>query len=42
MIAYGYSFQAPFVSYSVIDQHGDLVHTTPITIPDPSSCMISP
>ena len=33
MIAYGYSFQAPFVSYSVIDQHGDLVHTTPITIP---------
>ncbi len=33
MIACGYSFQAPFVSYSVIDQHGDLVHTSPITIP---------
>ena len=33
MIAYGYSFQAPFVSYSVIDQHGNLVHTSPITIP---------
>jgi len=33
MIAYGYSFQAPFVSYSVIDQHGNLIHTSPITIP---------
>ena len=33
MIAYGYSFQAPFVSYSVIDQGGNLVHTSPITIP---------
>ena len=33
MIAYGYSFQSPFVSYSVIDRHGALVHTTPITIP---------
>jgi len=33
MIAYGYSFQAPFVSYSVINQHGDMVHTSPITIP---------
>jgi len=33
MIAYGYSFQAPFVSYSVIDKNGDLVHTSPITIP---------
>ena len=33
MIAYSYSFQAPFVSHSVIDQHGDLVHTSPITIP---------
>ena len=33
MIAYGYTFQAPFVSYSVIDKHGDLVHTCPITIP---------
>lgn len=33
MMAYGYSFQAPFVTYSVIDKTGDLVHTTPITIP---------
>jgi carotenoid cleavage dioxygenase len=33
MIAYGYSFQAPFVSYSVIDKNGNLVHTSPITIP---------
>ena len=33
MIAYGYTFQAPFVSYSVIDQRGNLVHTSPITIP---------
>lgn len=33
MIAYGYSFQAPFVTYSVIDKNGDLIHTTPITIP---------
>jgi carotenoid cleavage dioxygenase len=33
MIAYGYSFQAPFVSYSVIDKNGDLVHSTPVTIP---------
>jgi len=33
MIAYGYSFQAPFVTYSIIDKTGDLTHTTPITIP---------
>ena len=33
MMAYGYSFQAPFVSYSVIDERGELVHSTPITIP---------
>ena len=33
MMAYGYSFQAPFVSYSVINEQGDLVHSTPITIP---------
>ncbi len=33
MMAYGYSFQAPFVSYSVINAQGELVHSTPITIP---------
>ncbi|GIR72053.1 MAG: hypothetical protein CM15mP74_33040 [Halieaceae bacterium] len=33
MMTYGYSFQAPFVRYSVIDREGELVHTTPITIP---------
>ncbi|MDB4049285.1 carotenoid oxygenase family protein [Luminiphilus sp.] len=33
MIAYGYSFQAPFVTYSIIDKNGGLTHTTPITIP---------
>lgn len=33
MMAYGYSFQAPFVSYSVINERGELVHSTPITIP---------
>lgn len=33
MMAYGYSFQAPFVTYSVIDKTGRLVHSTPITIP---------
>jgi carotenoid cleavage dioxygenase-like enzyme len=33
MMAYGYSFQAPFVTYSVINKQGDLVHSTPITIP---------
>ena len=33
MMAYGYSFQAPFVTYSVIDKAGDLIHSTPITLP---------
>ena len=33
MMTYGYSFQAPFVSYSVINEQGELVHSTPITIP---------
>ena len=33
MMAFGYSFQAPFVNYSVINKQGDLVHSTPITIP---------
>jgi len=33
MMAYGYSFQAPFVTYSIIDKTGRLVHSTPITIP---------
>ena len=33
MMAYGYSFQTPFVSYSVINEQGELVHSTPITIP---------
>ena len=33
MMSYGYAFQAPFVTYSVIDRNGKLVHTTPITIP---------
>ncbi len=33
MMAYGYSFQAPFVTYSVVDKAGQLVHSTPITIP---------
>ncbi len=35
MMTYGYSFQAPFVTYSVINAQGELVHTTPITIPKP-------
>ena len=34
-MTYGYSFQAPFVSYSVINRDGELVHTTPITIEKP-------
>ena len=33
MMAYGYSFQVPFVTYSVINERGELVHSTPITIP---------
>ena len=35
MMTYGYSFAEPYVTYSVIDQHGALVHSTPITIPKP-------
>ena len=35
MMTYGYAFQAPYVTYSVIDANGDLVHTTPVTIPKP-------
>ncbi len=35
MMTFGYAFQAPYVSYSVINADGDLVHTTPITIPKP-------
>ncbi|MEM7565410.1 MAG: carotenoid oxygenase family protein, partial [Pseudomonadota bacterium] len=35
MMTYGYSFQAPFVTYSVVDANGELVHSTPVTIPKP-------
>ena len=35
MMTYGYAFQAPFVSYSVINKDGELVHSTPITIEKP-------
>lgn len=35
MMTYGYAFQAPYVTYSVIDAKGELVHTTPVTIPKP-------
>lgn len=35
MMTYGYSFAPPFVTYSVIDKHGVLVHNTPITISKP-------
>jgi carotenoid cleavage dioxygenase len=35
MMTFGYSFEAPFVQYSVINSAGDLVHTSPITIPKP-------
>ena len=35
MMTYGYSFAAPFVTYSVINKDGELVHTTPITISKP-------
>lgn len=35
MMTFGYSFAPPFVTYSVIDKHGELVHTTPVTIPKP-------
>jgi len=35
MMTFGYSFQSPFVTYSVISAAGDLIHSTPITIPKP-------
>lgn len=35
MMTFGYAFQAPFVSYSVINKDGELVHSTPITIEKP-------
>ncbi len=35
MMTFGYSFQAPFVSYSVINSDGELVHSTPVTIEKP-------
>ena len=35
MMTFGYSFQAPFVTYSVIDAAGELVHTTPVNISKP-------
>ena len=35
MMTFGYAFQAPYVTYSVIDANGELVHTTPVTIPKP-------
>ena len=35
MMTFGYAFQAPYVSYSVIDAEGKLIHSTPITITKP-------
>lgn len=35
MMTFGYAFQTPFVSYSVINSAGELVHSTPITIQKP-------
>ena len=36
MMTYGYSFMSePYVSYSVVDAEGKLVHTTPVTISKP-------
>lgn len=35
MMTYGYSFEAPFVHYSVISAAGELVHSTPVNIPKP-------
>lgn len=35
MMTFGYAFQTPFVSYSVVNKDGELVHTTPITIEKP-------
>ncbi|MEM7097842.1 MAG: carotenoid oxygenase family protein [Pseudomonadota bacterium] len=35
MMTYGYSFAPPYVTYSVINKQGELVHSTPITISKP-------
>ncbi len=35
MMTFGYAFQAPFVTYSVISASGELIHSTPITISKP-------
>lgn len=36
MMTFGYSFAGePYVSYSVINESGELVHSTPITVPRP-------
>jgi carotenoid cleavage dioxygenase-like enzyme len=35
MMTFGSSFEAPYVHYSVISADGELVHTTPVTIPKP-------
>lgn len=35
MMTFGYAFQPPYVTYSVIDANGKLVHSTPITIEKP-------
>ena len=35
MMTFGYAFQPPFVSYSVVNADGEIVHTTPITITKP-------
>ncbi len=35
MMTFGSSFEAPYVNYSVINATGELVHTSPVTIPKP-------
>jgi len=35
MMTFGYSFEAPYVQYSVINAAGELVHSTPVSIPKP-------
>jgi len=35
MMTFGYAFQPPYVTYSVINSAGELVHTTPVTIEKP-------
>lgn len=35
MMTFGYAFEPPFVTYSVVDSNGELVHSTPITIEKP-------